>query len=720
MIELLLPCVLLLCAATQTVDRDNAVIDRNGTVMIRADFIEDSDGNGVIHIATDGVTLDFAGRVLRGAAPGTPPEQYAGYGVRITAKNVTIRNLKVSGFRGGIYASRADGLVIEDCDVSDNFRQRLKSTPQAEDLSDWLYPHNNDQNEWLHNYGAGIYVEESDQITVRRSRARQGQNALCGRKVNHSRLYDNDFSFLSGWGIALYRSNQNVISRNNCDFCMRGYSHGVYSRGQDSAGILFFEQCSDNVVAYNSATHSGDGFFGFAGNEVLDGKSEDPHDGCNRNLLIGNDFSYSAANAIEMTFSRDNVFADNVLNAGNYGIWGGYSSDSKAVDNVIEGNLIAGVAVEHGSNWMIADNKFQDNARGVQLWWDEDRDLLAKPWAIANDTASHAYRLLDNSFEGDRIGFELKGGTRDVVLSGNDWKDVPQKFNVDEPSTYDERDIETTVSLPRDERIASLPGEREAVGLRKHLAGREHIIMTEYGPYDWEGPYLHFVGNVGGDDVYRLLGEEDAQTAEVESDASLRVVRESADENAIERTLVVSAGDTAMVAPYRLRVTTQSESFEHSGLLISAKWAVSVFSFETDPREDVAAWRREAETHPVTFQTTTLRLNYRNCGPSDLGDTVPQSVRDAKLPRDHFGTFATTNVRFPRGRWTVRTTSDDGVRVWVDEAQVIDNWTHHAPAVDEAAFTVESAEPTRIRVEHFELDGYAMLAVEFAPANEAE
>ena len=80
---------------------------------------------------------------------------------------------------------------------------------------------------------------------------------------------DNDFSFNSGWGIALWRCARNVISRNAVDFCVRGYSHGVYNRGQDSAGIFVFEQNNENVFAENSATHGGDCFFGFAGREAL-------------------------------------------------------------------------------------------------------------------------------------------------------------------------------------------------------------------------------------------------------------------------------------------------------------------------------------------------------------------------------------------------------------------------------------------------------------------
>ncbi len=115
----------------------------------------------------------------------------------------------------------------------------------AEDGSDWLSPHHNDNNEWLNNYGAAIYVEDSSDVTVRGCKVWHGQNGLCIDRVNDSKIYDNDFSFNSGWGLGMWRSSKNVVNRNKFDWCVRGYSHKVYARGQDSAGILAFEQCSD-------------------------------------------------------------------------------------------------------------------------------------------------------------------------------------------------------------------------------------------------------------------------------------------------------------------------------------------------------------------------------------------------------------------------------------------------------------------------------------------
>ncbi len=60
----------------------------------------------------------------------------------------------------------------------------------------------------------------------------------------------------------------------------------------------------------------------------------------------------------------------------------------------------------------------------------------------------------------------------------------------------------------------------------------------------------------------------------------------------------------------------------------------------------------------------------------------------------------------------IETPSDDGIRVRVDGELVIDNWTWHAPTRDEGQFKLSSPRRVAIEVEHFELDGYAVL--EFA------
>ncbi len=263
------------------VTSDDVLVSQSCRIVIPPDtVIEDKNNNGVIQVVASNIEIQFAqGAVLRGSPKDQRPDQYRGYGIRIEGQtNVTIHGTRISGFWAGLWATRTNGLTLEAIDASDNRRAYLRSTPLAEDGGDWLFPHDNDGNEWLNNYGAAIYVEDANHIIVRGCTVRHGQNALCIDRVSDSKIYDNDFSFNSGWGIAMWRCNRNVITRNACDFCVRGYSHGVYNRGQDSAGILMFEQNNENIIAENSATHGGDGLFGFAGREAL-GENRKPSAG---------------------------------------------------------------------------------------------------------------------------------------------------------------------------------------------------------------------------------------------------------------------------------------------------------------------------------------------------------------------------------------------------------------------------------------------------------
>ncbi|HEY3243186.1 MAG TPA: right-handed parallel beta-helix repeat-containing protein, partial [Phycisphaerae bacterium] len=260
---------LMVSAADIELSKDDTRITADTRIKPGTYHIGDTQADGAVQISGDGITVDFAGAELIGAPEDAAPDSFSGRGIVIRGKQITLRNAKVRGYKVGIYAENAPGLVIEDVDVSRNYQQRLKSTPEREDGADWLFPHNNDDQEWTKDHGAGISIARSDGITIRRVRAHNGQNGILLDRVNDSKIYDNDCSFLSGWGLGLWRCNRNVISRNAFDFCVRGYSHGVYNRGEDSAGILMFEQNNDNVIAENSATHGGDCFFGFAGREAL-------------------------------------------------------------------------------------------------------------------------------------------------------------------------------------------------------------------------------------------------------------------------------------------------------------------------------------------------------------------------------------------------------------------------------------------------------------------
>ena len=273
------------------------------------------------------ITLDFKGVVLRGTPKTVDPDQRKGIGVRITGSNITIKNLTVAGYKVGILAENCKNLKLINCDVSWNWKQKLGSTPEKEDLNDWMSFHNNEKREWFR-YGAGVYLDAVTGFEVKGLKAYGGQCGLMMSRSEKGLVWNSNINYMSAIGIGMYRSSNNRIMHNNLDYCVRGYSHGVYNRGQDSAAILAFEQCNKNVFAYNSARFGGDGFFLWAGQTTMDtGKG-----GCNDNLLYGNDFSDAPTNGIEATFSR-NKFVNNRVDNCWHGFWTGYSYDTLIAGN---------------------------------------------------------------------------------------------------------------------------------------------------------------------------------------------------------------------------------------------------------------------------------------------------------------------------------------------------------------------------------------------------
>ncbi len=708
------PAVILAPASSKEIplDRDDLVITTDAKIRPGTYNLPDAAADGAVRIEGDGITVDFQGVELCGCSPDQVPDSYTGKGIVIRGRDITLRNAKVRGYKVGIYAAGCPGLLIENIDVSGNWQKRLLSTPAAEDGSDWLWPHRNDDNEWVTNYGAGLCIENSDKVTVRRVRARNGQNGIILDAVNDSKIYDNDCSFLSGWGLAMWRSNRNVISRNAFDFCVRGYSHGVYNRGQDSAGILMFEQNSDNVLAENSATHGGDGFFGFAGLEAL-GDAPPPSDdfdyerrGNNDNLLINNDFSYAAAHGIEMTFSFGNNFIGNRLVDNSIcGVWGGYSQETLIAGNLFEKNgqlgyglERGGINIEHGTGNVFQHNTFKENKCGVHLWWDPDTGFLEKPWAKANSTASTNNTIAHNTFEGDQVALHIRESTKTRMVS-NTMRGVGKEVDADPKS-----DIEFTQEPARPWTPPSYTayGDTRPVGARKHLCGREHIIITEWGPYNFTDVAVHPAMASGGRQVtFQVLGSS-GRFAVTKVNGAVTVSPKKGD---LPGLITVSTSDPGL-HPFRLDIEMNGTRRDARGTLLLAEWGVKFFKWEPvdDPREHQDKWDALIAGPPLDQRKTeAIDFKWGGGGPG----------RD--VPADHFGTVATTTLPLPAGTYKVHTVSDDGIRVWVDEERVIDDWTWHPPKEHTATVTLEAGKH-HFRIEHFEIDGWAQLQFDLEPA----
>jgi nitrous oxidase accessory protein NosD len=367
--------------------------------------------------------------------------------------------------------------------------------------------HHNEKDEWLR-YGAGIFLIDVQGGEVRGNMARRGMNGLQLVRSVQLRIWNNDFSYLSGLGIGLYRSGWNTIMHNRLDYCVRGYVHGVYRRGQDSAALLLYEQSSDNVVAYNSMTHSGDGVFLWAGQSTMDsGKG-----GANGNLFFGNDVSFSVANGIEATFSS-NRFIANLSEGSQYGVWGGYSWGSEFRDNTFRGN-VTGIAIEHGQDNVIHGNIFDRDSTAIRLWWNR---LEPSDWGYPKqrDTRSRDYRIESNRFSANTVAVRLENSTNvrfdrnryagvDTALitssetGGTQAETAPDTPTRDVVTTSGDVDLRPWVpDYAHPDAPQPIPGGMTAMMSLGALRGRETILVDEWGPYDGQQPQLwpHHLGD---------------------------------------------------------------------------------------------------------------------------------------------------------------------------------------------------------------------------------
>ncbi|MDA0803594.1 MAG: right-handed parallel beta-helix repeat-containing protein [Planctomycetota bacterium] len=718
---------------------DNTMIRESCRLVFPVGAIPDLNGDGVVQIQAPGITVDLGGGTLHGAIVGAPPDRLRGIGIVVDAPGVTLQNGGVAGYMVGILGRGCTGGSFINLNVSDNFAQRLLSTDSAEDPSDWLWPHENDSQEWRTNYGAGLCVESAGGVTIRGITARHTQNGIILDRVRDSAVVDCDCSFLSGWGLAMWRSSGNTVVRNAFDFCVRGYSHGIYNRGQDSAGILVFEQSSNNLFAENSATHCGDGYFSFAGREALGegGRGSPlPEDhkglGCNDNVLVGNDFSDAAAHGVEITFSERNRVVGNTISRNAIcGVWGGYSGNLFIAENTIERNGEAGsgaerggVNIEHGRQCVIARNTVSKSPAGVVLWWDEDPSIFATPWARATGTDAIGSSISGNTFSRCAVGIELRD-TKDTTIAGNAFVDCSieatdngQPLTQAEhpsPSSAEVSNSVTTIRAAANKAVETLAPLRRTVGNRSSLTGRERIQMTEWGPWNQVTPVLVRHGLGIDEHYFDLLGAsvEGAQvlgrfgirtTIDINTD-TVHVYREPPEEPD-------ELGQESAVLPYSLSVrwgSDRAQVIRRSGVIAPILWHTRAFALPTNPVDDPASFEQAAAT--ATDHTVRGGLNF-SLGSAPLWSHSECAFAQG-VPADNFGFRATAKVLFPPGCWLLKTVSDDGIRVLVDGNPNIEDWTHHGATPHEATISVTQAREIDLQVDWFDLDGHATLRVWF-------
>jgi hypothetical protein len=468
-----------------------------------------------------------------------------------------------------------------------------------------------------------------------------------------------------------------------------------------------YEQSCRNVVAYNSMTHGGDGLFLWAGQTTMD----TGQGGANDNLFYDNDFSFAPTNGIEATFSR-NIFYGNRVEECWHGVWGGYSFDSWIAHNRFARNTEA-IAIEHGKDNKITENTFDGDETAIRLWRNPTQD---PDWGYPKhrDTRSRDYVISGNTFRGNQTALKISE-TQSLRILTNTFDRVGTLATL----TGDTRNLgigdEVTVPLrPRPTLEVTLPsplpGGMDAKIPEAERRGRDAIIVDDWGPYDWKSPKLWPQGRSDATPLkLRVLGPAGAWKVASVRGATLDVTSgrvpgaitvTPAAGAIVDFDVQLTYTGAAVVSPRGRAVAAGAPyAFGYQRFFVPAPWQIRYFTFEETSRPDRSpdAFARLLAGTPVTTETRD-RLDYMSGGAIAEG-----------LPRDRVALVAEAQIDLPPGSYTLRTISDDGVRVWMDEERIVDRWTPHESAIDTVPIT---GGRRRFKVEYYEIGGFAELRFE--------
>jgi nitrous oxidase accessory protein len=351
--------------------------------------------DGVL-IAADGVTFDMNGATLIGT-------DYESAGITcIGHDNVTIKSGTVQGYYYAVRVEDSANVQILDNNLSDNWVDPDSLQAPTPWLAINVGPNYGDRT----NLGGGIYIVNCTAPHIAGNVLQNQENGIDAWHVTGAVIEDNDASHNTGWGIHLYNCDNNLVTGNVADHCIR-------PGDGDSAGFLVVYDSSGNDFLDNSFQYGGDGFF--IGNEW----------GCpsNDNLVQGNDGSHASANAFEATFSSGNHFIDNIASGSRYGFWLGYSHSGNLIQgNTIRGNDAAGIEIEHGQHNDIVGNEIVGNGGpGIVLRTD---GLVHFPPAsfpclnLPDQAHSSHYTIADNAIHSNfGLCMELTQTTDSVIVN---------------------------------------------------------------------------------------------------------------------------------------------------------------------------------------------------------------------------------------------------------------------------------------------------------------
>jgi hypothetical protein len=221
--------------------------------------------------------------------------------------------------------------------------------------------------------------------------------------------------------------------------------------------------------------------------------------------------------------------------------------------------------------------------------------------------------------------------------------------------------------------------------------------VDDWGPYDYRTPRLVPVDSSRRAPRLVFLGP-DRRWQLVEQHGSERITRRlwRTDDTVVVTPKSDSAGDWGITFEMIGRPRTRI-SYEHFEPSTSWDARFFIWSDSTDPRAKPDAFKGLLAGTP-TLTRQESRLDYEWYRP----------VISA-LPLERWAVDAKSAVDLGPGTYSIRTISDDAIRVWVDGRLAIDDWTPHESLVDH---TVIQGGRHALEVQYYQVDGWTELRLD--------
>ncbi|NNF04761.1 MAG: hypothetical protein HKN17_09870, partial [Rhodothermales bacterium] len=434
--------------------------------------------------------------------------------------------------------------------------------------------------------------------------------------------------------------------------------------------------------------------------------------------------------------SRNRLIANRIEGCW-HGIWGGYSFETLIQDNVFVSND-EHIAIEHGQDNTIVRNAFEGGTLGVYLW---ERDSQPANWGYSRSRDVRSARVViednrfrrvdvplrvlqtdtvvvgDNVFDTTRDALEFDGSS-DIRLEGNVFGAVS---NEGPPPSHDHAPLpivggrnvwggsDIGDGVPETDAGGRPIAEGAGPQAPDHPWSRAYILVDEWGPIDFRSPVawprsprtnlVQTFEIVGPDGAWRLVAASGVDSVSARSGRTGDTVeiRRSRDDVVDMRLDFEFTGAEVVDRFGNVSPAGQPYGFTYTYFFVPIPWDVAWWSWEglPDPRQDMDSFRALLDSEPLATEST------EDLGYQWYGSPAPG------VGGDYFATRATGLLNVPTGRYRLDLTSDDGVRVWLDGTLVHDDWTYHAPRLEQIELDLGGAH--EIHIEQFEITGYATL-----------